>query len=433
MSDALLPLEPGRQRLLRLDSAVILKRFLYLERAVIVAAAAWIPAVQRLETKALLSRSAWEDAETARALRNRIFELRYPDRTLELGPERPLVALFDAALDAPGPRDLLAALARVLLPAQRTAYENYLEVSDDIADGPTRRFLESAVTEKTARERALQEAAEHEPGAPSEWVTSLRDRLDEVSGLSLEPPSGVEAHSGITGRRPFRLAQEPARDPRYLVTPFYWPDALDPGYPYGEGMLLQLRSAVSHINEVWAVETAGAILHAFERELGWEFLFDAARWLYDESRHMTMGARRLSFWGFEPALIPLGSYIYQACRDQDPIVRLAMLAFFETKNIGKKKARAAAFGGLGDRISQRDMDFDWADEAIHAGYGRRWLRAALEVRGEDPESWPELVSRCENLVSERVSQATEAERRDCMEGAAALVARAKERGRSSSP
>jgi len=27
---------------------------------------------------------------------------------------------------------------------------------------------------------------------------------------------------------------------------------------------------------------------------------------------------------------------------------------------------------------------------------------ALEVRGEDPESWLELVSRCENLVSERV-------------------------------
>ena len=87
MSDSLLPVEPGRHRLLRLDSAVILKRFLYLERAVIVAAAAWIPAVQRLETKAMLSRSAWEDSATARELRNRIFELRYPDRTLELGPE----------------------------------------------------------------------------------------------------------------------------------------------------------------------------------------------------------------------------------------------------------------------------------------------------------------------------------------------------------
>ena len=141
---------------------------------------------------------------------------------------------------------------------------------------------------------------------------------------------------------------------------------------------------------------------------------------------MTMGARRLAFWGFEPARVPLGSYIYQACRDQDPIYRLAMLAFFETKNISKKKVRAEAFGGLGDRTSQRDMDFDWADEAIHAGYGRRWLRAALEVRGEDPESWAELVSRCENLVSERVAQATETERRSCQVAAVALLARAEE-------
>ncbi|MDQ3661148.1 MAG: DUF455 family protein [Actinomycetota bacterium] len=425
MSEGLLPVEPGRQRLLRVDSAVILKRFLYLERAVIVAAAAWVPAVQRLETKALLSRSAWEDAETAKALRNRIFELRYPDRTLEPGPE-PLVTLFDEALDAPGPADLLTALAGILFPAQRMAYEDYLEVSDDIADGPTRRFLEVAVKEKAAREIALREAAEHEAGTPSEWVASLRDRLDELSGGSFEPPSPAETCPPLNGGRAFSLAQEPARDPRYFVTPFYWPDALDPGYPYGEGMLLQLRSAVSHLNEVWAVETAGAVLHAFQRELGWEFLFDAARWLYDESRHMTMGGRRLAFWGFETAEIPLGSYIYQACRDQDPIYRLAMLAFFETKNIGKKKGRAATFGGLGDRTSQRDMDFDWADEAIHAGYGRRWLRAALEERGEDPESWPELVSRCESLVSERVAQATDAERRACMEGAATLVARAEE-------
>ena len=426
MSEALLPVEPGRQRLLRLDSAVILKRFLYLERAVIVAAAAWIPAVRRLETKALLSRSAWEDAETAKALRNRIFELRYPDRTLELGSERPLVALFDAALDAPGPTDLLVAFAEVLLPAQRTAYEDYLELSDDIADGPTRRFLEVSVKEKALRERALRDASEHEPGAVSEWVASLKDRLDELLGVSLEPPSYTDTGPRITGGRPFGLAQEAARDPRFFLTPFYWPDALDPDYPYGEGMLLQLRSAVSHLNEVWAVETAAAVLHAFQRELGWDFLFDAARWLYDESRHMTMGARRLAFWGFEPGQIPLGSYIYQACRDQDPIYRLAMLSFFESKNIGKKKVRAAAFGGLGDRTSQRDMDFDWADEAIHAGYGRRWLRTALEVRGQDPESWPGLVSRCEVLVSERVARATEAERRACMEGAAALLARAEE-------
>ena len=433
MSEALLPSGSGSDRLLRLDSAIVLKRFLFLERAVIVAAAAWVPAVERLESKALLARSAWEDAETARSLLNRIFELRYPDRTLEVGGERALVDLFDAAVDAPGPADLLKVLGEVLLPAQARAYEDYLDASEEISDGPSRRFLELGVREKSARSRALTEAARLEPIEATAWVVAIRERLEELSGFVLDPPTaraGAE-EGGLIGCR-FQLAQQPARDHRYLVTPFYWPDALDPNYPYGEGLRLQLRSAVSHLNEVWAVETAAAILHAFQHELGWDFLFDAARWLYDESRHMMMGARRLAAWGFEPSQVPLGSFIYEACRDQDPICRLAMLAFFETKNIGKKKQRTATFGVLGDRASQADMDFDWADEAIHASYGRRWLRAALQARGEDPESWPQLVARCEQLVADRVARATEAERAVVFEAAEALVGRAEELARSGS-
>ena len=85
---------------------------------------------------------------------------------------------------------------------------------------------------------------------------------------------------------------------------FYWPDVLDPAYPYGEGVALQLRSAVSHLNEVWAVETAGRILDELSPELGWEFTHEAARWLYDETRHMLMGKERLARWGFEPAADP---------------------------------------------------------------------------------------------------------------------------------
>jgi len=42
------------------------------------------------------------------------------------------------------------------------------------------------------------------------------------------------------------------------------------------------------------------------------------------------------------------------------------------------------------------MDFDWADETIHAGYGKHWLRELLAVRGE----------RCGKLVSDYVATAT---------------------------
>ena len=61
---------------------------------------------------------------------------------------------------------------------------------------------------------------------------------------------------------------------------------------------------------------------------------------------------------------------------------------------------------MGDATSETDMEFDWADETLHAEYGRRWLRRLLEVRGEDPESWPAVLERCEQLVAERVARAT---------------------------
>jgi hypothetical protein len=233
--------------------------------------------------------------------------------------------------------------------------------------------------------------------------------------VTLERPAGT----------PFRLAEQPARDGRYLASSFYWPDAIVPGYPYGEGLALQIRSAVSHLNEVWAVDTAGAILHALAPELGWDWIRDAGRWTYDEARHMLMGKRRLDSWGLPPELTPLGGYIYEAGAGEDALYRLGMLGYFETKNIGRKRERAAAFHAMGDTTSETDMEFDWADETLHAEYGRRWLKRLLEVRGEDPESWPAVLERCEALVTDRIERATDDDRERVTRAAAALLERAR--------
>ena len=333
---------------IRLDTAQALTRLFYRERAVVLACGGWIPRVAPLEHKAELAGAAWESALAADAVRERVFELRYPVRFLDEQAEELTVAT---------PREL-----RSLVSALRDDYAAYVQAADELADGPSIRIVEAALRDKSRQ-------------------------LDGLAAVVLEDA-------------------DPARDPSYFPSSFYWPDVLDPTYPYGEGVALQLRSAVSHLNEVWAVETAGVILHDLSPELGWEFTSDAARWLYDESRHMLMGKERLARWGFEPAQIPLGGYIYEACAGQDPLYRLGMLGYFETKNIGRKRERARAFHEMGDVTSETDMEFDWADETLHAEYGRRWLRRLLEVRGEDPESWPTVLERCERLVAERVARAT---------------------------
>jgi hypothetical protein len=142
-----------------------------------------------------------------------------------------------------------------------------------------------------------------------------------------------------------------------------------------------------------------------------------------------MGYERLLAWGLDPAEIPLGTYIYESASSADPgevpIDLLGMLYFFETKNIRHKPARAQLFHTYGDSLSEHDMDFDWADETIHAGYGKRWLKELLAIRGQDPAAYDQIRERCERLVSNYVGTATPQEVFDIKRAASALITKAK--------
>jgi hypothetical protein len=405
-------LPPTRALRERVDTAQVLTQFHFISRGLALAYGGWIAATPGLETKAGLARAAWQQTLAGDAFRTRVFELRYPSRFLDEGADAPLIRAFEAGIDAPGAAAFLAGVADVLLPDYAMRLGSFLAQTDELDDGPSYRIAQQALRDVEEQAVVLGHGPRPDSGTsdPERWPRDLSRGLD-----TLEPPAGTA----------FRLAEQPARDPAYYASSFYWPDAIVPGYPYGEGVALQVRAAVSHLNEVWAVDTAGAILHGLAPELGWEWIRDAGRWTYDEARHMLMGKRRLEAWGLPPERIPLGGYIYEACAGQDPLVRLGMLGYFETKNIGRKRERAEAFHRMGDTTSETDMEFDWADETLHAEYGRRWLKDLLELRGEDPESWPSVLERCEQLVAARVAGATEEEQARIVAAADALVAQAR--------
>jgi uncharacterized ferritin-like protein (DUF455 family) len=399
---------------MRLDTAQLLKRFYFCERSVLLSCAAWIPAIAPLEVKTSLARFIWQCAETAHALRNRVFELRFPSRLLEEeGADQALIDLFGVVKNSPSVPAFLLCVGKVLLPALRDSYQDYLTASDSIADGPTHRFLSLALAEKREQIAAFENWAEselpHTSGAAASslaWANAVADRLSQLGGVGVSAPPAATQAQPLPGAKPYSIPGRPARDSRFFPCRFYWPDVVDPTFPYGEGMQLQLRSAISHLNEVWAIESGGVMLSAFADVLPWEWIHDAARWTYDESRHCRMGYERLMAWGFDPAQIPLGTYIYDSASGEDPIYRLGMLYFFETKNIRHKLTRAQLFHAYGDALSEHDMDFDWADETMHAGYGKHWLRELLAVRGEDPGAHDQVRERCGKLVSDCVATAT---------------------------
>ena len=427
-----LPSNQPRARWNRLDAAQILKRFFFCERAVIVSASSWIPHLARLELKIAIPILCWQNAETANALRQRVFELRFPSRLMDHeGADKPLADFLNLLRQAPSERAFVEALANVALPALRDAYREFLAYSDPLADAPTYRFLELSVREK---ERQIADLHRHSTemaadGAGVEaisrqWARDFAAQFKMLGGIGTDRAPADRVITPPPGSRSWGIPDRPARDTRYWPCRFYWPDIIDPDFPYGTGLRLQLRSAVSHLNEVWAVEHGGIILSEFAEVLPWEWIYDAARWTYDESRHCMMGKVRLASWGFAPGEIPLGSYIYESARGSDPIYRLGMLYFFETKNIGRKPERTAAFKEIGDTVSEHDMDFDWADETIHATYGNRWLKSLHEI---DPEEYPapSLVRQnCEELVQRLVAQASIEEKRAITDCANALIQRA---------
>lgn len=398
---------------MRLDTAQILKRFHFCERSLVISCSAWLPHIGRIEPKTLLPLFSWQNSQTAHELRERVFELKYPSRAMdEEGADRPLVQLFDELRNSSSPSAFFTALATVLLPALRDAYVEFLSHSDPLADAPTHRFLALALTEKQKQIATTQVWADQglarRPGDRAEaeaWAATLRERLTVLGGVGTDHAPPDLPSLPLAGGRPYEVPVKPARDESYHATRFYWPDNVDSTYPYGEGFRLQLRSAVSHLNEVWAVETGGIILSAFASVLPWEWIHDAARWTYDEARHCRMGHDRLTAWGFKPEELPLGTYIYDSQAGQDPIYRLGMLFFFETKNIGHKPQRIKAFHSIGDAASEHDMDFDWADETIHAGYGKKWLQKLMEIRGEDPTKYDAIRDRCGELVQAVVKTA----------------------------
>jgi Protein of unknown function (DUF455) len=425
---------------MRFDIAQLLKRFFFCERCLLLSMAAWIPVVASLEIKSGLAHFLWQSAETAHALRTRVFELRFPNRLLEeQGSDHALIELFASLKNSPSGSAFFISAGKTLLPALRDAYKTYLAASDLIADGPTHRFLSLAVSEKIEHinsfERWAESSLSQNPETREEalaWTGTVADRLRDLGGIPVDAPSSARTWEPLPGSKAYAIPRQPARDPRFWPCRFYWPDIVDPNYPYGEGLQLQLRSAVSHLNEVWAIEAASVILSAFANVLPWEWIHDAARWTYDESRHCLMGYERLRAWGLDPADIPLGTYIYESAAGEDPIYLLGMLYFFETKNIRYKPARAQLFHSYGDSLSEHDMDFDWADETMHAGYGKYWLKELLVARGLDSGAAEEVRERCGKLVSDYVSTATVREVADIKTMASRLITKASAAAQSNS-
>lgn len=418
----------SRAHLMVTESAAILKRFHFLQRELVLMQAGWLPGTERWETKLLLPELLWEDALGAQQLRQRVLELRYPDRRIVPGDDAGLLDQWRSFRNAPDGAAFAAALP-ALKQFLRAAFQGYLDVADALDDGPTVRILREAIATIDRQLPRLDIALDAfvTPGSTvARWRTAVATALattDALGLLDLSPPP-IRFEQSAGGARAFAFAARAARDPRFPRQLFAWPDRLDHRRGAGEGIELQLRVAVHHLNEVWAAEMAAAVLFHFADEAPPEFLEEAARWCYDEIRHCRMGYARLRDWGFADRELPLDSFSFDASAEADPLVRLGTIYYFETTYIHTKSERTRIFTRTGDRLSAHDMDFDWADELIHSHYGSKWLKHFIEAR-KDPRTPEQIKAAALGLVRHIQSLATPADHAATEETYRRLIARAR--------
>jgi uncharacterized ferritin-like protein (DUF455 family) len=412
-----IPAADDRARLMVADSASILKRFYLIQRELVLMQAGWVPGTDHWQSKLLLPECLWQDALVAEEFRRRVLELRFPRREIIVGDDAPIIRLVQQFRNAPTGVAFIEGLRQVLKPLLRTTYRNYLNRIDRLDDAPTVRILRQVIADiqqqlerwAIVANNAFKAYPERR-AVTKQWILGARTIGQTMENL-LGPSPGDFVFPNVTvfGGSEFAISRTGARDRRFNLNRFAWPDNLDRSISAGVGLQLQVRQSVHHLNELWAAEMAAACLFDLAADAEPEFLTDVARWCFDEIRHCRMGFTRLSEWGFPMSEMSLGTFPYDAGADASPLTRLAMIFYFESTYIHTKPERAKIFGDWGDKVSSHDMDFDWADEQIHTHLGTRWLKYFLEKQG-DSRRPTDLGPEAEACVKKAIAGATESDR-----------------------
>jgi predicted NBD/HSP70 family sugar kinase/uncharacterized ferritin-like protein (DUF455 family) len=374
------------------DAARLLKRLYLIERETMRALGGRQMAVANWELKAATPRHMWHDSMHADALRNRVLELRYPRRDVEVGHDPDLIAFLDQLARAESDAEFALGIYTVLKPALIDAYHTYLEHADELNDAPSIYQISHILIDEQEHLASIKPVLaglpEDEVAAAQPWVANLRAHLAAIGGLTGDGPRGeIPTTPGYAERPPYEVPTRAVRDSRFS------PAVVEsPTRPAKNQREQQVWYAIDHANEVWAAEVPGAFMWVY-RDMPWNFYTDVARWSYDEMRHSLSGIRRLDAWGFEMGVdYPMVGDPYHAILEEGGDLRdvLALLYYFEKDAPAHRQKTTRKFRAMDDMATTQDTDYDWADEAIHLKYGYTWLQHML---GDEKDKLPEVVAR----------------------------------------
>jgi hypothetical protein len=324
-------------------------------------------------------------AEHVTAIRKRVSELREPPLGLEAIPHAALQLVCNEVLAAPTTSALLLGLYEVLVPALAGSLDQYLAVTNLLADAPSVRLtrfcrLEMADMERFGREAVAAVVTPDDRTTLQDWLTLLHRALAQAGGLSGRDPIPAESEpvAPCYSARPYEYDPVPRRDARFHDS--YNAGVNPEAFLYDERF--QPRDKVlmlfyKRLREIDVPEMMASILHQTAGK-PWKFYADMSRQLWDEARHAMLGEVGFVSLGVDWSQIPINfTWSLNLNTQLTPQERHAVLFFIEQGLMPKtgKRFEWEVGQASGWPLAALIQDFDWADEVLHAQLGREWYVA----------------------------------------------------------
>ncbi len=370
-----------------------LKRYAFLEQAVMRTLAGWLPGAPEWEVKNEIGLHIWEDADACERLRVRLREMRthHPEKGIP-EPLRHLAHELDCAGNT---FELLSTVYLVVKKALLETYRLHPTLTYPVFDRPTIKVLDE-LTEIYERQvvwaeaMVAQMASRYQPSGWQDYIAALFAAAGGTDGASVAV-SVPERPPGHPLLLPWKECQ---REPNW---PIFDPDTdIEPDRATQPDAHREWRFR-HYLNEMTAAETLGSILW-MTPEMPWEFQYNTARHLWDEVRHSQLGQLVIKQLGYEVKDIWQVVQIYNVMMTLPAVDQYALLTtVIEPNGMPEKRRNIEHFEVIHDDVAAQAISYDWSDENYHIRWGKKWTPVMLQTYGytETPE---EIAARTEQWL-----------------------------------
>ncbi len=353
--------------------------------------AGFIPGLSDWSLRNELPREVFADFRVVQDLRERHRELGVAPGETHLSQAAPSRALLDLLCAAPAPMDAIEAVYAQVKPRLGDWLGVLLREVRGVYDLPTVPLLETNVE---LLQRQIAWARDRVTPAAGGSSRDFQDRVQVALKNFPEDMALVERRRAVAVRSARRIGRLPLSDaviPHGFSVRATLPAKPAPGRPYAEH---EYFYAMNFLQEVQASDSCASLL--FEApDLPWDFYFDAARHMWDESRHAMFGRLKLESLGIAVTEVALSTTAYRLRQTIAPHDRYAALTTQEADAFPGKHLGLKAALEHNDALGAMTWSYDIADETQHVRYGQKWLPALIKAVG-DPRSPEQVRADAEN-------------------------------------